>query len=213
MGLFGNIKKEKFTINNKNITLKYNKELNNAAIFFIKILEDLDKEENVIYENHTIRNGYMLYKVEVDNNDYKILTIDINNNNLDSFTDDLSNTFNYFQRQIDIINQTKISSNLVIDTYFDEDMIISKQSLNNKKLYMLREEKSGNDCGWYLGAVGEQKTNNPDDYVKIKTYRLKDICDVAIDVLQLPVGTLVIIDNNKIIDIVDKNNNKLYEGE
>lgn len=209
MGLFGKIKKEKFTINNKVVILKYDKELNKIANYFVKILENLDNEENAIKENHTIRIGYMLYKVEVDNNDYKILTIDINNNNLDSFTDDLSNAFNYFQRQTGIINQTKISSNLVIDTYFDEDMIISKKSLNNKKLYMLREEKNGNDCGWYLGVIGEEKTNNPNDYVKIKTYRLKDICDVAIDVLQLPVGTLVIIDNNKIIDIVDKNNNKL----
>ena len=130
------------------------------------------------------------------------------NNNLDTFTDNLTNSFNYFTRQANIINKTK-TQNQVINTYFDEDMIISKQTLNNKKLYMLREEKNNNDCGWYLGVIGEEKTNNPNDYVKIKTYRLKDICDIAIDVLQLPVGTLVIFDNNKIIYIVDKDNNKL----
>lgn len=209
MGLFDKYKKQKFTINNKNITLKYYKELNNTATFFIKILEDLDKEENVIQENHTIRIGYMLYKVVLEDNNYKLLTIDLSDKTLNTFTDDLSVSLNYLFRQSDIINKTKINGNQILDTYFDEDMIISKQTLNNKKLYMLREEKNGNDCGWYLGVVGEQKTNNPDDYVKIKTYRLKDICDVAIDVLQLPVGTLIIIDNNKIIDIVDKNNNKL----
>ena len=63
MGLFDKYKKQKFTINNKIITLKYNKELNNAATFFVKSLEYLDKEENAIQENHTIRIGYMFYKV------------------------------------------------------------------------------------------------------------------------------------------------------
>ena len=115
---------------------------------------------------------------------------------------------NYFNRQANIINLTKIK-NQVTDTYYDDDMIISKQSLKSNKLYMLREQRKDKDCGWYLGAVGEEKTNNPSDYMKIKTYRLKDICDVAIDVLQLPAGTLAIIENNKIIDLVDKNNNKL----
>ena len=209
MRLLSKIKEEKFTINNKVVILKYNKELNNAVTFFIKVLKDLDKEENVIQENHTIRIGYMLYKVVLKDNYYKLLTIDLSDNSFNTFTDDLSVSLNYLFRQSDIINKTKINGNQILDTYFDEDMIISKQALNNKKQYMLREEKNGNDCGWYLGAVGEQKTNNPDDYVKIKTYKLKDICDIAIDVLQLPVGTLVIIDNNKIVDIVDKDNNKL----
>ena len=44
MGLFNKIKEEKFTINNKVVILKYNKELNNVVTFFIKILEDKDKE-------------------------------------------------------------------------------------------------------------------------------------------------------------------------
>ena len=208
MGLFDKTKKEKVTINDKILILKYNKELENTANLFIKILEDLDKAENVIKDNYTLRIGYMFYKVILDGQDYKLLTIDLNNNNLDTFTDNLTNSFNYFTRQANIINKTK-TQNQVINTYFDEDMIISKQTLNNKKLYMLREEKNNNDCGWYLGVIGEEKTNNPNDYVKIKTYRLKDICDIAIDVLQLPVGTLVIFDNNKIIYIVDKDNNKL----
>lgn len=215
MGLFNKLKKEKFNINNKVVILKYNRELDKVASFFVKILENLDKGENVIQENHTIRISYMFYKIIMKNNIYKLLVIDLNDSSFNTFTDDLSISFNYFLRQSDIINKTR-TNNEVINTFFDDYMVISKrlynnkQLLNDKKLYMIREELKEKDCGWYLGIVGEKPNpNNPDEYIKIRTYQLKDICDIAINVLQLPVGTLVIIDNNKIIDIVDKDNNKL----
>ena len=210
MGIFDKFKKNenKYVINNKTVILNYNKELEQVAKVFVNILEQEDKTNNIIKENSTVKIGYLLYKIVLEKDDYRLLAIDLNNKELNTFTDDLTLVLNYFNRQANIINLTK-TKDQVTDTYYDDDMIISKQSLKSSKLYMLREERKDKDCGWYLGAVGEEKTNNPSDYVKIKTYRLKDICDVAIDVLQLPVGTLAIIENNKIIDLVDKNNNKL----
>lgn len=209
MGLFDKLKKNgnKHIINNKTVILTYNKELEKVVKIFVNILEE-DKINNIIKENSTLKIGYLLYKIILEKEDYRLLAIDLKNKELNTFTDDLNLALNYFNRQANIINLTKIK-NQVTDTYYDDDMIISKQSLKSNKLYMLREQRKDKDCGWYLGAVGEEKTNNPSDYMKIKTYRLKDICDVAIDVLQLPAGTLAIIENNKIIDLVDKNNNKL----
>ncbi|MGN1298533.1 MAG: hypothetical protein ACI4UE_00900 [Candidatus Scatovivens sp.] len=210
MGLFDKLKKNgnKHIINNKTVILTYNKELEKVVKIFVNILEEEDKINNIIKENSTLKIGYLLYKIILEKEDYRLLAIDLKNKELNTFTDDLNLALNYFNRQANIINLTKIK-NQVTDTYYDDDMIISKQSLKSNKLYMLREQRKDKDCGWYLGAVGEEKTNNPSDYMKIKTYRLKDICDVAIDVLQLPAGTLAIIENNKIIDLVDKNNNKL----
>lgn len=210
MGLFDKFKKNgnKHIINNKTIILTYNKELEPAVKIFVNILEQEDKTNNIIKENSTVKIGYLLYKIVLEKEDYRLLVIDLNNKELNTFTDDLNLALKYFYRQANIINLTK-TKDQVADTYYDDDMIISKQALKSSKLYMLREERKDKDCGWYLGAVGEEKTNNPSDYVKIKTYRLKDICDVAIDVLQLPEGTLAIIENDKIFDLVDKNNNKL----
>ncbi len=212
MGIFDIFKKNgnKHIINNKTVILNYNRELEPTVKIFVNILEQEDKTNNIIKENSTVKIGYLLYKIVLEKEDYRLLAIDLNNKELNTFTDDLNLALNYFNRQANIINLTK-TMNQVTDTYYDDDMIISKQSLKSSKLYMLREERKDKDCGWYLGAVGEEKTNNPSDYVKIKAYRLKDICDVAIDVLQLPVGTLAIIENNKIIDLVDKNNNKLFK--
>lgn len=210
MGIFDKFKKNgnKHIINNKNVILNYNKELEPVVKVFVNILEQEDKTNDIIKENSTVKIGYLLYKIVLVKDDYRLLVVDLNNKELNTFTDDLNLALNYFNRQANIINLTK-TKDQVTDTYYDDDMIISKQSLKSSKLYMLREERKDKDCGWYLGAVGEEKTNNPSDYVKIKTYRLKDICDVAIDVLQLPEGTLAIIENDKIFDLVDKNNNKL----
>ena len=212
MGIFDKFKKNgnKHIINNKNVILNYNKELEPVVKVFVNILDQEDKTNDIIKENSTVKIGYLLYKIVLEKDNYRLLVVDLNNKELNTFTDDLNLALNYFNRQANIINLTK-TKDQVTDTYYDDDMIISKPSLKSSKLYMLREERKDKDCGSYLGAVGEEKTNNPSDYVKIKTYRLKDICDVAIDVLQLPVGTLAIIENNKIIDLVDKINNKLLQ--
>ena len=208
MGLFDKNQDKKYIINNKEIHIKCSKNLNNIANFILKILEELDTKENCISDNHVIRIGFMAYKVVKKNNFYKLLTIDLDDNSLNNYVDDLSISFNYFLRQSNIINKTNTSKQS-IDTFYDDNMFISKKSLTSQKKYMVRNEINNNDCGWYLGAVDEEKTNNPNDYVKIKTYELRKFCDVAIDILQLPVGTLVMINGNKIIDIVDKNNKSL----
>ncbi len=80
-----------------------------------------------------------------------------------------------------------------------------------KRVY-LKRDGPGNpgDSGWYMGAIGVKASNDPGEYARIYTYQLLEFCKEALSVMQLPIGTICVIENGNLIEIVDKNNNKIF---
>lgn len=120
-----------------------------------------------------------------------------------NITENLSYAFVLFERQLNLIKQ--IGNIDLKETSYKDTLIISRKVLSTNKIYMERKKPIHNqkDSGWYIGAFDEDGSADPHDYICIYTYQLIDICEKAIDLLQLLIGTLAII------DIVDFNNHKL----
>lgn len=197
--------KLRYYIDNKEVFIKCNANQKNVADFFMKIIKQAQVKYGLLESEKTVQIGWCIYKIMKDNNIYKVYVCDLKKEPLKNMTDDLSYALDIFLRQANILN--KINEKSLKDTSYNDTMIISKKALNDSQRFMLRQENNGKDSDWYLGSINEEKSEQ--EYIKIYTYQLIDICEKVIDILQLPVGTLAIIDNDMIKSIVDANDHQI----
>lgn len=196
-----------YLINNKKLEIKCKDTQKNTADFLMKIIDQAQLKYGILESGKTVQIGWCIYKVIKDNDIYKVYVCDLKNEPLKNITDDLSYALDIFLRQASILN--KINEKSPKDTSYSDTMIISKKALSVTQRFMLRQENNGKDSGWYLGALDEEESDQKEDYIKIYTYQLIDICEKVIDLLQLPVGTLAIIDNDIIKSVVDENDHQI----
>jgi len=198
-----------YVINQKNVLLVAKSHQKRMVEFFMKLLEQEDMKCNIIADGKVIQIGWCLYKIIYRNDRFQIFVCDLKNNPLTNITDDLTYALSLFERQMNIVK--KIKNVEVVETSYNHTLTISQKALSQNKIYMERQEPIGNgrDSGWYIGSFDDEVSSNPNDYLCIYTYQLIDICEKAIDLLQLPIGILAIIEGHTIIDVVDKNNQKL----
>lgn len=89
-------------------------------------------------------------------------------------------------------------------------MIIRKSVLHEEDIYLEHQEATReNDSGWYMGSVCDAKSEDAQDYMQIYTYQLLSICEEALSLLHLPIGTLALFKQGKLVEVVDSLNTKI----
>ncbi|MBQ7774992.1 MAG: hypothetical protein IJ379_03640 [Lachnospiraceae bacterium] len=201
-------KKEKFSYNieGKNVYFYCEKELRNVADFFANILCREEKEHAILQNNNVIQIGWNYYKVLQNGEAFQILGFDLKNKPFENTCEDLSLALTIFHKQSMVLEKTKAAP---VETSFQDTMIAHKAAIRAEHVYMQRSQPEGYDSGWYLGPVEGDASENPEDYVRFYTYQLLAFCSAGLDVLQLPVGTLAVIKNGALVEVVNEQNEKI----
>ena len=66
--------------------------------------------------------------------------------------------------------------------------------------------------GLIYGSFGVKGPGALTDYAKIDTCQLLSVCKAGLSLLHLPAGTLAIVEDGCLIDVVDAANNRLIEA-
>lgn len=182
--------------------------LKDTADFFSTILQNEDAAHHVLRDNHTLQIGWGFYKILQKGGEYQVMACDLLGNPFQAMTEDLSLSLMIFERQNRIINSTKIVPEHT--TSFQDTMIVQRAAVNAPRIYLQRNEPaSREDSGWYMGAIDEKASDDPSEYARLYTYQLLRICKEALSVMQLPVGTLCVFENGRLIEAVDQDNRKI----
>ena len=193
--------------NGKEIFFLCSDTMKDTAEFFSTVLQHEDMVHNVIQDNRMLQIGWGFYKVRQTGSEYQILACDIANDPFQSVTEDLSLNLEIFSKQRRILSITKAAP---LETSFQDTLIVHRAAVKSPRVYLQRNEPgSQGDSGWYMGVIGVKAPNDPSEYARIYTYQLLKFCHEAISVMHLPVGTICVIENGNIIEIVDKDNNKI----
>lgn len=196
------------SFNGKSVFFLCSDALRDTAEFFSAILQHEDTAHNVIQDNRTIQIGWGFYKVLQSGGGYQILACDIEHDPFQTVTEDLSLNLEIFSQQRRILSITKAAP---LETSFQDTLIVHRAAVKALRVYLQRNEPGDQgNSGWYMGAIGVKASNDPSEYARIYTYQLLKFCKEAISVLQLPAGTICVIENGSLIEIVDKDNNKRY---
>lgn len=196
-------------INEKIIKFKCGEKLEGFTESFIRLLEDQDKEFNIIKDNYTIQLGWSFYFIVREEDSYRIKTCDYNKNPFEDKTDDLSISLYIQNKQNRILREINEKGCPVT---FQDRLVVLKDALESKEVYMHRNhEPEGKDSGWYLGLINDTKEKySVNDYKSIYTYELLKYNPVLLEVLFIEVGDMALINGSEIIEIIDRDNNKIY---
>ena len=196
------------SFNGKTIFFLCSDEMKDAAELFSSMLQREDVVYNVIKDNSNIQIGWGFYKFLKMGDEYQVLSYDLLNDPFQDVTEDLSLNLEIFLQQWKVLSITKAKP---IETSFQDTLIVHKAAIKASRVYLQRNEStSQSDSGWYMGALGVKASNDPSEYARIYTYQLIKFCKEAISVMHLPVGTICVIENGILIEVVDKDNNKIF---
>lgn len=199
-----------YTLNGKKICFVCDERLQQEADFFAEILEQEDKTQGVLEDGKTICIGWSYYKVLQVEEKFHIQTVDLAGNPFQEVEEDLSLSLEIFGAQLKIIKETGMTPDHVT---FQDVILIRKSAVHASGIYLQRSEPvSEEDSGWYMGALEDTESNDPEDYTRIYTYQLLSICKQALSVLSLPVGVIAVFQNGELVEIVDGDDKLLYQS-
>lgn len=203
------IKEFEGVINEKVVKLKCDDSIGTFIESFILLLDREDKKYGIIKDNYTINIGWSFYFIKKEGNVYKIITSDYSKNPFIDKSEDLTFALSIQMAQNKLLHDIKQEG---CNVTFQDKIVALKDALNSSEVYMHRScEPEKNSSGWYLGLINDPKDKHPvSDYVSIYTFELLKYNPTLIQVLCIDVGDLAIIHGNNIIEIVNKNNEKIY---
>lgn len=182
--------------------------MKDTAELFSTILQQEDMAHDVVKNNSTVQIGWGFYKVLQTGNEYQIFAYDLLNDPFQNVTEDLSLNLEIFSQQRKVLNITKAKPT---ETSFQDSLIVHRAAVKTPRVYLQRNEpENQRDSGWYMGAIGVKAPNDPNEYARIYTYQLLKFCKDAISVMHLPVGTICVVENGSLTEIIDKDNNKIF---
>lgn len=197
-----------YSFNGKTIFFLCGDTMKDMAELFSAILQRENREHNIIEDNRIVQIGWGFYKIQQVGNEYQIMAFDLLNDPFRSVTEDLSLSLEIFSQQRKVLNITKAQPT---ETSFQDTLIVHRAAVKAPRVYLQRNEPvNQGDSGWYMGAIGVKAANAPDEYARVYTYQLLKFCKEALSVMNLPIGTICIIENGSIMEIVDKDNNKIF---
>lgn len=198
-----------YQINNKSIFFFCDELLAQIADFFSQILRSEDEQYNILQPYSIIQVGWNYYKI-LEGDCLQIVSLDYSKNPFEDTTEDLSLALTIFKMQSDLLHQTLLTPQ---ETSFKDTMLIRKSALNAPHIFLQRLKPTHeNDSGWYMGSIDDVASNHPEDYMKIHTYQLLSLCKEALGLMPLPVGTMGIFENGKLIELVDQDNHTIFNA-
>lgn len=198
-----------YNIKGKQVTLSCREEWKHTADFFAQVLQSEEADGGVLRDGEIIQIGWGFYKFVQREQGLQMVTFDYNDDPFSATDEDLSLGLQIFDRQAEVLNRSGAAAETAS---FQDTMLVKRTAMTAPAVYLQRMESTGEgDSGWYLGTIGEEGSDNPGDYIRIYTYQLLTFCEAALALLQLPLGTIALFEDGRLVEVVDENNRNLFE--
>lgn len=181
--------------------------LKETAEFFASILQKEDAGGRVIRDGAVLQIGWGFYHVRRTEAGYQIMACGLLGDPFREVTEDLSLSLEIFAEQRRVLNVTKAVPR---ETSFQDTLVVQRAAVKAPRVYLQRcEPGNPDDSGWYMGVLGGNAPEDPGEYARVYTYQLLGFCKEALSVMQLPVGTVCVFENGRLVEAADRDNRKI----
>lgn len=199
-----------YNINGKLVSLSCREEWKPTADFLAGVLMEEEKAGGVLADGNIIQIGWSFYKFEKRGPELQMVTFDYVGDPFSATEEDLSLSLRIFHEQTAILSEARIQDQAVT-TSFQDTMLMKKTARKADTVYLQRLEPVGEgDSGWYMGVIGEEGSDDPNDYTRICTYELLSFCEAALALMPLPLGTIGLFERGQLVEVVDENNQNIF---
>ena len=182
-----------YDINGRIVTLSCGEEWKHTADFFAAVLKGEEDAGSVLQDGSIIQIGWSFYKLVKGEDAFRVVTFDYRGDPFADTQEDLSLSLRIFHEQTEILNRAGVKAETVS---FQDTMLIKRTAMTASKVYLQRLEPAvEGDSGWYMGVI--------------HTYRLLSFCEAALALMPLPLGTIALFEDGKLLEVVDENNKPL----
>lgn len=200
------MKKYTCTIGGVPVSFQCDECFEEAVKLYCSILEA--DQKLTVTDGKWVQTGWCIFHYHQTEEGFQFLCPDLKKAPFKDETEDLSLFFAAFYIQCRALELADLPTTIPVS--FADGIVARKSALKARKVYLQRCQPTGKgDSGWYLGTVGEGRSEDPGDYQKIYAYELILYCQGAIQLLQLPMGTLAVLEDGKLIEAVDEKNRKI----
>lgn len=200
--------KRVYDIAGQRVVLTCGEEEAETANFLAAILRQQCTLGPILAAGKRIQVGWNFFQLAETEDGLALLAPDYRKNPFTDTTEDLSQALAVFQGQLNALRRA--GRHPVVDVSFQDTLIMRWTALKAPVLYLQRLTSSRPpDSGWYLGPLGEPRSDAPKDYTRIYTYQLLEICPQGLALLPFPPGTLAVFDHGQLVEAVDGENQKL----
>lgn len=198
-----------YNINGKLVSLSCREEWKPTADFLAGILLEEERAGGTLEDGSIIQIGWSFYKFVKQGQGLQMVTFDYVGDPFSATEEDLSLSLRIFHEQTEVLNKAKAQGQAVT-TSFQDTMLMKKTARKADTVYLQRLEPMGEgDSGWYMGVIGEDGSEDPNDYTRICTYQLLSFCEAALALMPLPLGTIGLFERGQLVEVVDQDNNTL----
>lgn len=196
-----------YNINGKLVSLSCREEWKHTADFLAGVLLEEEKAGAGLEDGSIIQIGWGFYKFVQQGKGFQMVTFDYVGDPFSATEEDLSLSLRIFHEQTETLNKAQVQA---VTTSFQDSMLMKKTARTAGTVYLQRlEPMVEGDSGWYMGVVGEEGSDDPNDYERIHTYQLLSFCEAALALMPLPLGTIGLFERGQLVEVVDQDNNKL----
>lgn len=197
-----------YNVDGVRLALTCGEEEAETANFLAAVLRKQSALGPILAPGKRIQVGWNFFQLAEAEDGLALLAPDYRKNPFTDNTEDLTLALEVFQGQLTALRRAGRPP--VVDVSFQDTMVVRWKGLQSPLLYLQRLTVSHPpDSGWYLAPLGEPRSDDPKDYVRIYTYQLLDICPQGLSLLPFPPGTLAVFDRGTLVEAVDGENQKL----
>lgn len=198
-----------YDINGKRFSLTCREEWKPTADFLAGIVMEEERAGNAMVDGSIIQIGWSFYKFVRQGPELQMVTFDYVGDPFSATEEDLSLSLRIFHEQTEVLNKANAQAQAVT-TSFQDTMLIKRTAMKASSVYLQRLEPTlEGDSGWYMGVIGEEGSEDPNDYARIYTYQLLAFCEAALALMPLPLGTIGLFERGQLVEVVDEHNNTL----
>lgn len=170
------------------------------------VVESMEREGKELVVGTSIQVGWSILRLVQVNAQLELCEPDFANNPYEDISHDTSTTLKILMRQNELLSKLGCSGAIA---RFDEKIVLEKGCLDVNDIYAERQSQKSGDSGWFIGSVDGEGKKEICDLEAIKLYQLLQLRTHILDVMNLPVGCLVVWNGNDIDSIMDSENRSL----
>lgn len=174
------------------------------AEWLLEMLEKIeqDRGRGFLEDGASIQVGWSMVTIRREGDALVVAEPNFSGNPFRETNTDLTCTLSVQAEQNSVLKALAVKG---VPVRFQDKVIISKGSLEKPRIYLERQVPEKGDSGWYIGEVDQPQS----ELKAIYSYQLLPLRPALLKVLALPVGYVVVFENDRIEAIVNEQNEQL----
>lgn len=194
-------------IDNWMFTINHVDGLEKEAIWLLSYFEEMARNGVSFHNGMKVGLGWSILELRNDSEEiFSVYEPDFSANPFVDVRPDVSVTLQVQASQVALVNHFKLSP---VDVSFQDKIIFAKGSMEARKIYLERTapRPEKGDSGWFVGFV--EGDNSPANLQAGFVYQLLSLRPMLLQFLLLPPGLMVVLDEDRVEVILDKEGNPL----